>query len=208
MSTPVLTTFDFNGSGKIINLPDGTNPQDAATVAQLRASIEGLAQKDNVRVRTGSNISIASPGATLDGVTMALNDRVLVSSQTTASENGIYIWNGASTPMTRALDANSGTELLSALVPVDEGTSAGTVWRQTSINITIGTTAINFVQFGTVAAAASESSPGIAEIATQAETDTGTDDLRIVTPLKLSNWAEALSVCRKQLATVQQHNLR
>ena len=34
---------------------------------------------------------------------------------------------------------------------------------------------------------ASESVAGIAELATQGETDTGTDDLRIVTPLKLAN---------------------
>jgi hypothetical protein len=188
----VLTTLDFNNSGRIINLPDGSNPQDAATVAQLRAAIEGLAQKDDVRVRTASNISLASPGATLDGVTMVVNDRVLVSAQTAAVDNGIYIWNGAAVPMTRSADASTGAELLSAIVPVTEGTSAGTVWRQTAVNITLGTTAIAFVAFGTVAAQASESTAGIAEIATQAETDTGTDDQRIVTPAKLANWAGRL----------------
>ncbi len=39
--------------------------------------------------------------------------------------------------------------------------------------------------------AASETNPGIAEIATQTETDTGTDDLRFVTPLKLANFVGA-----------------
>lgn len=39
--------------------------------------------------------------------------------------------------------------------------------------------------------AASETNPGIAEIATQLETDTGTDDLRFVTPLKLANFVGA-----------------
>ena len=185
----VLTTLDFNGTGRIIGLPDGTQPQDAATVAQLRAAVEGLAHKDDVRVRTASNISLASPGATLDGVTMVLNDRVLIAGQTASAENGIYIWNGAAVPLTRSADANTATELLSALVPVTEGTSAGTVWRQTAVNITLGTTAIAFVAFGTVAAAASETSAGIAEIATQAETDAGTDDARIVTPAKLANWS-------------------
>jgi hypothetical protein len=185
----VLTTLDFANSGKIVNLPDGVADQDAATVAQLKSAIEGLAHKDEVRVRTASNTSIVSPGTTLDGVTMALNDRVLVASQTAPAENGIYIWNGAATPMTRAPDASTGAELVSAIVPVSEGTSAGTVWRQTAINITLGTTAIAFVAFGTTAAAASETSAGIAELATQAETDTGTDDLRIVTPLKLANWS-------------------
>jgi hypothetical protein len=185
----VLTTLDFGGSGRITNLPNGDSPQDAATVAQLRAAIEGLAHKDAVRVRTASNISLASPGATLDGVTMAVNDRVLAPAQTAQAENGIYIWNGPDVPMTRSADANTGAELLSALVPVTEGTSAGTVWRQTSVNITIGTTAIAFVAFGTVAAQASESTAGIAEIATQAETDDGTDDQRIVTPAKLADWS-------------------
>lgn len=185
----VLTTLDFNNQGKIVNLPAGISDTDAATVGQLRSAIEGLAQKDDVRVRTASNISLASPGATLDGVAMALNDRVLVAGQTAAAENGIYIWNGASVPMTRSADASTGTELVSALVPVAEGSSAGTSWRQTAINITLGVTAIAFVAFGTVSPPASESTTGIAEIATQAETDAGTDDQRIVTPLKLANWS-------------------
>lgn len=38
---------------------------------------------------------------------------------------------------------------------------------------------------GTIVGQATETSAGIAEIATQAETNTGTDDQRIVTPLKL-----------------------
>lgn len=41
--------------------------------------------------------------------------------------------------------------------------------------------------------AASESTAGKAELATQAETNTGTDDARIVTPLKLSTWAPAVA---------------
>lgn len=189
MSTQVLTTLDFASVGKINNLPDGLNAQDPATVAQLKAAIEGLAQKDDVRVRVASNISLASPGATLDGVTMAVNDRVLLAAQTAGAENGIYVWNGAAIPMTRAADASTGAELVSAIVPVAEGTSAGTVWRQTAVNITLGTTAIAFVAFGTVSPPASESTAGIAEVATQAETDAGTDDARMVTPAKLANWS-------------------
>jgi hypothetical protein len=185
----VLTTLDFANTGGITNLPDATQPQQPATLAQLRAGIEGLAQKDNVRVRTASNISLASPGASLDGVTMALNDRVLVAAQTAPAENGLYVYNGSAVALTRAPDASTATELLSALVPVDEGTSAGTVWRQTAVNITIGTTAIAFVVFGTVSPPASEATAGIAEVATQAETDAGTDDARMLTPAKLANWA-------------------
>jgi hypothetical protein len=187
--TQVLTTLDFNSTGRIRNLPDGIQQGDAVTVAQLNAAIEGLAQKDDVRVRTSSNISIASPGATLDGVTMVSGDRVLVAGQTAAAENGIYVWSGPALGMARTNDASTGAELLSALVPVNEGTSAGTSWRQTAINITLGTTAITFVAFGTVSAPASETTAGIAEIATQAETDTGTADNVTITPLKLANWS-------------------
>lgn len=189
MSKQILTNLDFNNSAKITNLPNPTVAGDAANKAYVDAAIEGLAHKDNVRVRTSSNISLSSPGATLDGVTMALNDRVLIAGQTSQAENGIYIYNDAAVAMTRAADASTGAELVNAIVPVNEGSSAGTVWRQTAVNITLGTTAILFVAFGTVSAQATESSSGVAEIATQAEVDAGTDDLRIVTPLKLANFA-------------------
>jgi hypothetical protein len=39
-----------------------------------------------------------------------------------------------------------------------------------------------------ISAAATEGSAGIAEISTQAEADAGTDDARIITPLKLGRW--------------------
>lgn len=189
MPKQVLTELDFNNVGTITNLPDAVAAQSPATLNQLRAAIEGLAWKDNARVATQSNLNLASPGSTIDGVTMATNDRVLVRNQTTASQNGVYIWNGASTAMTRALDMSVSAEFTSAVVPVDSGTDAGTQWRQTAVAPTVDSTSITFTAFGTSAPSASETSAGIAELATQAETDTGTDDARIVTPLKLTNWA-------------------
>lgn len=189
MAKQVLTNLDFNNVAKITNLVNPSANQDAATKAYVDSAIEGLAHKDNVRVKTSSNVSIASPGASLDGVALSVNDRVLVAGQTAAAENGIYVFNGAAVPLTRAADASTGSELVNAIVPVDEGTSAGTVWRQTAINITLGTTSVAFVAFGTVAAQATETAAGIAEIATQAEVDAGTDDLRFITPLKLASYA-------------------
>jgi hypothetical protein len=47
---------------------------------------------------------------------------------------------------------------------------------------------------------ASETVQGIAEIATQAETDAGTDDTRIVTPLKLAAYAGSQSIKRVAVA--------
>lgn len=189
MAKQVLSDLDFNNAARITNLPDPSAAQHAATKAYVDSAIEGLAWKDSVRVATQANLNLASPGATIDGVTMATNDRVLVRSQSAAAENGIYIWNGAATPMTRALDASTAAELEQAVVTVEEGTSAGASFRQTAVNFTLGSGAVSWTSFGTAAGAASESTAGIAEIATQAETDTGTDDARIVTPLKLATWS-------------------
>jgi len=88
-------------------------------------------------------------------------------------------------PMTRSLDASTSAELEQAVTTVEEGTSAGATFRQTTINFTLDSGSVTWTSFGTAAGAASESTAGIAEIATQGETDTGTDDARFVTPLKL-----------------------
>lgn len=189
MARPVLTNLDFSSIARLLNLLDPVADQEPATKAYVDALLRGLNWKDDVRVATSSNINVSSPGGTLDGVSMVLNDRVLVRGQTSQPENGIYIWNGAAVPMTRSPDANTGAALLNAIVLVNEGTGAGTGWRQTAINITIGVTNIVWSSFGVTPPAASETTAGIAELATQAETDTGTDDLRIVTPLKLANWS-------------------
>lgn len=191
MARSIFTDFDFGSVSKILNLPSPVSSGDAATKGYVDSAIEGLAWKDSCRVGTQSNLSLSSPGSTIDGVTMATSDRVLVRNQSAQSENGIYVWNGAAVAMTRALDANTFAELEQAVTTVEEGTDAGAAFRQTQVNGTLGSSNIIWQSFGTVAPAASETTAGIAELATQAETDAGTDDLRIVTPLKLKNWSSA-----------------
>lgn len=189
MAKQVLTDLDFNGVARGINVPSPTASHHIATRGYVDSVTEGLSWKDSVRVRTTSNINLASPGASLDGITMATNDRVLLDGQTAATEKGIYIWNGAAVAMTRALDASTSDELEQAIVTVEEGTSTGSTFRQTAVNFILDSGPVVWTNFGTMAAAATETNSGIAEIATQAETDTGTDDLRFVTPLKLATWA-------------------
>lgn len=189
MARPVLQDEDHGGVAKIQGLPAPVAATDAATKGYVDSAVEGLAWKDSVRVRTTANVNLAAPGANLDGIAMAANDRVLVAGQAAPEQNGIYVWTGAATPMTRALDANTSAELEQAITTVEEGTSAAGSYRQTSVNFVLDTGAVAWTAFGTSAGAASEATAGIAELATQAETDTGTDDLRIVTPLKLATWA-------------------
>lgn len=179
----------FAGGAKITGLPAGTATGEPVTFEQLAAQIEGLAWKDNVRVSTQGNLNLAAPGATIDGIAMVTNDRFIARSQTVATECGLYLWNGAATPATRSADASTFDELESAVVTIDEGTNAGATYRQTAVNGVIGTNNVVWAAFGTGSSAASETVSGIAELATQGETDTGTDDLRIVTPLKLATYS-------------------
>lgn len=199
MARKQLSDLDFLGVSRILNLPAPQNSNEPARLADLNSAVEGLSWKDSVRVATQANISLSAPGATIDGITMSAGDRVLVKAQTSPAENGIYVWNGAAVAMTRALDANTADELEQAVVTVEEGTSAGSTFRQTAVNFTLGTDAITWTSFGTSAPPASETTAGIAEIATQAETDAGTDDARIVTPAKLANWSGRI---RKISATI------
>ena len=186
MSVFVARTLDFNNTTRIVNLPDGTLPQHPATVAQLNAAVEGLAWKDSCRVATQADISISSPGSTIDGISMVAGDRVLVKANTASSENGIYIWNGSAVAMTRALDMDIATEVEGAILTVEEGTSANTTFRQSSVNVTLGTTALNWSIFGTSAGAASTSSAGIVQLATQTIVNTGTDAAQAITPSTLA----------------------
>jgi hypothetical protein len=189
MTKKVFTDFDFQSVSKITNLPSPSLAGDAVPKSYVDSAVEGLSWKDSARVGTQSSINLASPGATIDGVTIASQDRILVRSQSTQSQNGIYVWNGASTPLTRALDASTFAELEQAVITVEEGNDSGTTWRQTQVNGTIDSSNVLFTSFGNSSPIASETTAGIAELATQAETDGGTDDSRIITPLKLANWS-------------------
>jgi hypothetical protein len=131
-------------SQKIVSLADPSANTDAANKQYVDNVARGLQWKNPVRVASTSNVTVASPGATLDGVTLAVNDRVLLKNQTTAAENGIYVWTASGSPLTRATDADTNGELApGASVSVAEGTvNADKVFMIISdAAITIGTTA-------------------------------------------------------------------
>jgi hypothetical protein len=176
---------------RIRGLQNAVNSDEAISLAQAQALVNKNAFKDDVRVRAPGNINLATPGAAVDGVTMANGDRFLAPLQTVGTEIGIYIWNGSAVAATRAPDAASFDDMESAVVMVSEGTSAGTRWRQTAVNGVIGTNALAFISDQTAVPAATESTAGILQVATQAETDAGSIDNKIITPLKLATAKQA-----------------
>jgi hypothetical protein len=136
---------------KITGLATPTDSTDAATKAYVDAVTEGLHIHPSVVAATTANVVLASAlenGDTLDGVTLATNDRILVKNQTTTSENGIYIVQASGQP-SRATDFDTASEVDSGdFVFVSSGTANGsTGWVQTNKPATIGTDPILFTQF-------------------------------------------------------------
>lgn len=116
------------------------------------AAVNALSWKAPVRVATTAAGTLASSfenGDTVDGVTLATGDRILIKNQATASENGIYVAQASGAPV-RASDANSGAEMVCATVKVSEGTTnADSEWTcTTNAPITLGSTSITFASAG------------------------------------------------------------
>jgi hypothetical protein len=102
------------------------------------------------RAASTANIPSLSTLLTIDGVVLIAGDRVLVKDQTLGEDNGVYV--AAVGAWTRATDFDDSSEVVaSSVVPVEEGTAnADTSWLLATNNpITVGTTSLLFVLFGT-----------------------------------------------------------
>lgn len=115
----------------------------AATTGSLAATYA------NGTAGVGATLT-ASPGAalpTIDGVTLAAGNRLLVKNQTTASQNGIYVVTTATSPwvLTRTIDADTPAKIADCKVLVDNGTANGdTEWLCATTAPTLGTTSLYF----------------------------------------------------------------
>lgn len=150
MTKKVTNGLDLQ-SQRIQNVGDPSSATDAANRSYVDNVARGLSWKQPVRAASTGNISVSSPGTTLDGVTLAVNDRVLLKNQTAGAENGIYVWSGGTSALVRATDADTGTELQpGTAATVTEGTTNGDkVFLIVSDGaVTIGTTATTWAQLG------------------------------------------------------------
>ena len=148
-------TLSPNGNGTV-TVPSGYKDRTGfgATSLVSKEYVDavkvGLDFKDSVRVATTANISLSTAPAAIDGVTLSSDDRVLVKDQSTGSQNGLYVFNGSGSAMTRATDADANAEVTSGMFTfVTEGSvnaDSGFVLT-TDGSITVGTTALAFAQF-------------------------------------------------------------
>ena len=112
-----------------------------------RGLLDKAYSKQPVRVAATGNVNTASPGGTHDGVALSNGDRILLMFQTTEAQNGIYVFNGAASALTRARDADEGIEMRGGVeVSVDDGATYHDSKYMLVINgvPTIGTTALRF----------------------------------------------------------------
>ena len=134
-------SFDFTSGSVSVASPSSNN--DAANKAYVDSvttgSAAGLDFKESVVVASAANfassysagvLTASSTGAiSIDGVSLALNDRVLLKNQSTASDNGIYyvsvVGDGSTAAeLTRTTDADSSADLnTGAFVFVEDGST-------------------------------------------------------------------------------------
>ena len=123
--TPYLEPFGGGG---------GTTTSDASN------------QKEAVRAATTANITLSGT-QTIDGVALVADDRVLVKDQTDGTANGIYIVKSGA--WTRATDTDSDAEILNMTVLVTSGDTYDNLsFLCTNDSITLGTTALEFAEYG------------------------------------------------------------
>lgn len=131
---------------------DSRIPTQKSVKTYVDALVQGLSPKTSVRVATTANGTLATAfenGDTIDGVTLATGDRILIKDQSAPAENGIYVVAASGAP-TRATDFDANAEVQAgAFVFVEEGTTnADSGWVLTTDGtITIGATSLAFTQF-------------------------------------------------------------
>lgn len=145
------TTADFSMNNyKITNLANPVNPQDAATKDYVDNVAQGLDVKGSCLYGTTGNITLSGLGTQAGGEwpgTLTAGDRILVKNQTLPEDNGIYV--ADSSGWTRASDANTWAELVSAFTFVEQGSTLGDTGWVCTVNTggTLGTTPITWAQF-------------------------------------------------------------
>lgn len=134
--------FAISGLGSI------TNDTEVEVYADITIWKDaGAAAKPPVRVASTVNGTLATAfenGDSMDGITLATDDRILLKDQSTGAENGIYVVKATGAP-DRASDLDANEDVgLGVTIPVLAGTLNGrSVWMHTA-GTDIGTDTLTF----------------------------------------------------------------
>ena len=124
ISTQAANSVAISG-GTITGLGTPSSNSDAATKVYVDNLVAGLQTRAVTRVATTGNVDLSADlqnGDTIDGITLATGNKVLVKSQTDATENGIYDVVASGTA-NRNSSYNTVEELAGQLVIVQEGST-------------------------------------------------------------------------------------
>lgn len=133
-----------------VTVPAPINPTDAATKQYVDSVAEGLHIHESAATATTANITdLSTPPASIDGVTLTNNMRVLVKNQSNTAQNGIYVYSTSTGQLSRASDFDAAAEIDGGdFVFVSGGTNNNdTGWVQTEPVVNVGTDPISFTQF-------------------------------------------------------------
>jgi hypothetical protein len=149
----------------------GTTIDGVAIKSYVDNLVAGLKWKPTVIAASTAAGNLASDfenGDTLDGVVLTTGDRILLKNQAAGAENGIYVVAASGAP-TRAPDADAGSELVNATVIVEQGTvNADKAFVCTNNAITLGVTAITFVNFAATITGALLATNNLSDVASAA----------------------------------------
>ncbi len=150
LSNTLTSAYQAADNAVVSSLTQDYQDADNTVLSTLRSEIaaatQGLDIKNSVKAATTANITLSGT-QNVDGVVLAVDDRVLVKNQTSAAENGIYLVKSGA--WVRADDAGNGELTAGSFTFVEEGTLNGdTGWViSTDGAITVGTSAITWTQF-------------------------------------------------------------
>ena len=125
ISTQAANSVSISG-GSITGLGAPSSGSDAATKTYVDGLVTGLKTRIICRAATTANITTATDlqaGDSLDGITLAEGNRVLVKNQSTASQNGIYTVAASGANAGRDTEFDAIAELAGQMVIVQEGSA-------------------------------------------------------------------------------------
>lgn len=145
LDAPTFTTSVTLPGDPSTSLQASTKQYTDNTVA---AAVASVAKRQALRAATTANITISTAlnnGDTLDGLTLATGDYVLVKDQSAPAENGVYV---VGVSPARAPEFDTYNEHPGVVIIVEEGSTNGdTMWLCTSnAGGTLNTTALNFTR--------------------------------------------------------------